>query len=90
MECEASGKDTRSGIWEEVIEPLIPCLEAISTHPTRHVFGAIAIGRVVRFYELVNDRLAHIHGGSTAFISAARARPSRRNWSTFVTVTRVG
>lgn len=67
VKFKASGEETNSGVWEEAVGQLVRYLGATNERPTHRVYGVVAIGRLVRFYEFVNGQLADLHGDGTAF-----------------------
>ena len=53
VECKAPGLETQDAVWTEASIQLRTYLSAI--HGNHRKYGAIAIGKVVRFYEWTND-----------------------------------
>jgi hypothetical protein len=64
--CRAPGLDRQDGIWEQGLDQLERYLGNI--HGTYRKFGAIAIGKVVRFYEWKNGAVADFGDGSQFYL----------------------
>lgn len=57
IECKAPGEATRTSTWEEGADQLHGYLATIPVRSQQRRFGAIAIGKTVRFYEFANGQL---------------------------------
>jgi hypothetical protein len=51
VECKAPRLETQGGVWTEAITQLNVYLGSIAAQRNKRIFGAIAVGKVVRFYE---------------------------------------
>jgi hypothetical protein len=51
VECKAPGLESQDSVWDEAVKQLQRYLLGIKSRNHRK-FGAIAVGRVVQFYEL--------------------------------------
>ena len=67
IECKASSHETTDdGIWEHDVAQLAGCLASIRDQSSSRVFGAIAVGKSVRFYEY-DDALRDMNGDGTVY-----------------------
>jgi hypothetical protein len=51
VECKAPGLETQDRVWTGAISQLNTYLGSIAARNNKRIFGAIAVGKVVRFYE---------------------------------------
>lgn len=55
VECKAPGKESQTGIWNEAWDQLITYLSGIHPKHAGRRYGAIAVGKGVRFYEWISN-----------------------------------
>lgn len=69
VECVAPRFDTQSSVWEDGLNQLEDNLAAIFHRNRNRVFGVIAVGKVVKFYEWdrVGERAHGMAGGDALF-----------------------
>jgi hypothetical protein len=60
VECKAPGLESQTGVWDEAVVQLQRYLNSITSRNRK--FGAIAVGRVVRFFELQGRSLVDFDG----------------------------
>lgn len=65
--CKAAGSEAREGVWEECAGQLRRYMESPEGRADRRLFGAVAMGKVVRFYEYVDGAVTDLHGDNTTF-----------------------
>ncbi|KAH7166461.1 hypothetical protein EDB81DRAFT_755094 [Dactylonectria macrodidyma] len=66
VECKAPGLETQDKIWEQGVDQLKQYLGSI--HGTQRKFGALAVGKCVRFYEWKNHALHDMSGGQVFYL----------------------
>jgi acyl-CoA synthetase (AMP-forming)/AMP-acid ligase II len=66
VECKAPGLEGQGEIWFNATQQLEGYLKAITT--TNRKFGAIAVGKYVRFYELTDGVLAAFGNDSDYYL----------------------
>ena len=50
VECKAPGLETQDAIWDDAADQLADYLGSLAENNSKRIFGAIAVGKVVRFY----------------------------------------
>jgi hypothetical protein len=65
VECKAPGFDDQPGRWKVAVDQLEELLSKVSS--CNRKFGAIAIGKVVRFYELVGGHVMDFEGDGSVY-----------------------
>ncbi|KAF4467051.1 hypothetical protein FALBO_6086 [Fusarium albosuccineum] len=66
VECKASGLETQNDIWATGVEQLEQYLGSISGHHRK--FGALAVGKCVRFYEWKDGVLHDMADGEIFYL----------------------
>lgn len=72
VECKPPCRETEGALWETATSQLLRYLRSIADDrrvagSTNRKFGAIAMGRVVRFYELVDDNMIPLRNGNETY-----------------------
>ncbi|KAI1111548.1 hypothetical protein F5Y14DRAFT_464449 [Nemania sp. NC0429] len=67
VECKAPGKETQDSIWDAGAEQLAGYLEGIQKGNNDRKFGAIAVGKFVRFFEWKRNVLVDFDNDGTIY-----------------------
>lgn len=67
VECKAPGQESQAGTWTDEVAQLQRYLGKVSKSSNHRRFGAVAIGKTVRFYELVNGSLVDFDNSDTMY-----------------------
>lgn len=79
--CRAAASEVREGVWEECAGELRKHMEDLEYTTGRRRFGAVAMGKIVRFCEYADGVVVYLDGDSTAFHARRQCRTIQGKWN---------
>ncbi|KAI9840877.1 MAG: hypothetical protein M1837_001256 [Sclerophora amabilis] len=69
VECKAPGFETEDGVWREAVAQVESFLRRFAASHQRRVFGAISVGKAVKFYEWdrTSEQVRNVAGDNAMF-----------------------